>query len=368
MKKKIILFMPFIQVGGVEKNLFLISNYLSRDYQVYVCSGSKKLKEKFNKNIKFISPKRNLNHMLSIRLHYIVCLFLLLKFLIKNKDSVVFTFQGNVYCVLLCKILNIKVIARSNSSPKGWKHNFLKKILYTLIMKKADLIIVNSKSFKKEMKYLYNLQSKCIYNPLNINDIKIKSKKKLKKKFFNSNNKNIKLFNLGRLTDQKDQITILKAVNLIKSKVKFNLIIMGQGDKKKDLENFIEKNNLNKNVKILNFEDNPFPIFKESDVFILSSKFEGLPNVLLEAGYLKRYIITTNCPTGPSEILKNKTHGAFFKIGNFYQLSQKIRFYYDNKEEIKKKIKKKNFDLNEFNYKKNLNTYKKAIAKVINKS
>ena len=65
MKKKIILFMPFIQVGGVEKNLFLISNYLSRDNQVYVCSGSKKLKEKFNKNIKFISPKRNLNHMLN---------------------------------------------------------------------------------------------------------------------------------------------------------------------------------------------------------------------------------------------------------------------------------------------------------------
>ena len=368
MKKKIILFMPFIQVGGVEKNLFLISNYLSRDNQVYICSGSKKLKKKFNKNIKFISPKRNLNHMLSIRLHYIVCLFLLLKFLIKNKDSVVFTFQGNVYCVLLCKILNIKVIARSNSSPKGWKHNFLKKILYTLIMKKADLIIVNSKSFKKEMKYLYNLQSKCIYNPLNINDIKIKSKKKAKKKFFNSNNKNIKLFNLGRLTDQKDQITILRAINLIKSHVKFQLIIMGQGYKKKDLENFIEKNNLKKNVKIMNFENNPFPAFKESDVFILSSKFEGLPNVLLEAGYLKKYIITTNCPTGPSEILKNKIHGSFFQVGNFNQLSQRIKFYNYHKEEIKKKIKKISFNLNEFNYKKNLNIYKNVVDKIIKKS
>ncbi len=359
--------MPLIKVGGVEKNLFLISNHLSKKNEIFICTGSTESKKKFNKKIKFISPKKNLNMNLNIKFHYIICLFLLLKFLIKKKNSVVFAFQGNIYCVLLCKILNIKVIARSNSSPSGWNHGYLKKIIYKFIMKKANLIIVNSKNFHKEMKNIYNLKTICIYNPFNTKDLKIKSKEKIKNKFFDKKDNCIKLINLGRLTDQKDQITILKAVNLIKSQINFKLIIVGQGYEKKNLESFINQNNLEKNVKILNFLDNPFPILKKSDVFILSSKYEGLPNVLLEAAFLKKYIITTNCPTGPDEILKNNIYSTFFNVGNYYQLSEKIKYYSKQKEKIKKNIKKNNFNSKKFDYGKNLKIYENEIKKIMNK-
>ena len=133
-------------------------------------------------------------------------------------------------------------------------------------------------------------------------------------------------------------MTLLKAINLLKDKVNIKLIIVGEGENKKKLENYININNLKKNIKILNFIQNPYPLIKSSDIFILSSRFEGLPNVLLEAAVLKKYIISTNCPTGPSEIIKNKAFGVLFKIGDFYSLSKKYYFIQKIKK-INKRMK-----------------------------
>ena len=83
----------------------------------------------------------------------------------------------------------------------------------------------------------------------------------------------------------------------------FRLLIVGYGSEKEHLQNFINKFHLKKYVKII-FAKNPYKFIKMSDVFISSSKFEGLPNVLLEAAYLNKYIISSNCKTGPKEIIK----------------------------------------------------------------
>ena len=89
----------------------------------------------------------------------------------------------------------------------------------------------------------------------------------------------------------------------------------------------ILKHNLNKIIKIIPFQKNPFPYFLNADLFILSSKFEGLPNVLLEAQTLKKFIISSNCPTGPREILQNGKGGILFTPKNFYELSEKIIYF-----------------------------------------
>ncbi len=320
MKNKIVFFMPLIRIGGVEKNLFVFSKFLSKKKDVYICTSSKKFKYKFDKKIKFISPKKDIKNSYKQRLHYIVCLYSLFIFLIKNKNSIVISFQGNVYCVLLCKLLGIKILVRSNSSPAGWEHGFLKRIIYRRIMKKADSFLVNSFSFKKQIKHVYGIEAKCIYNPVDSKDILKKANKKKRINFFDENNKSLNLINIGRLTDQKDQMTLLKAINLLKDKVNIKLIIVGEGENKKKLENYININNLKKNIKILNFIQNPYPLIKSSDIFILSSKFEGLPNVLLEAAVLKKYIISTNCPTGPSEIIKKFKNKKLYFLNSFFEL------------------------------------------------
>ena len=76
-------------------------------------------------------------------------------FLINNKNTIVFAFQANLYCVLICKLLSIKVIIRSNSAPEGWSKNLIKRYLYKLIINLADKVMVNSFDFKKTFRTFF---------------------------------------------------------------------------------------------------------------------------------------------------------------------------------------------------------------------
>ena len=367
--KNLILFMPFIGGGGVEKNLYIIANHLATKIKrIKLCTLSKDKRKKFNKKISFICPNKSTYNNLNIRFKYLICLFILFKFLINNRNSVVFAFQANIYCILLCKLLNIKIIVRSNSSPSGWYHNFLKKIIYKKIISKADKVIVNSLEFKNQMEREFNIKVKCILNPLNLKSIDKKSKKGKSDNFFKTKKKCVKLINLGRFTEQKSQITILKAVNILKESLYLKLLIIGRGVEKENMQLYIKDNNLGEYVKLRDFIDNPFKIIKQSDIFILSSKYEGLPNVLLEAASLKKFIISTKCPTGPKEILSNGKGGLFFKINDHKDLASKIKSVIKDKRYMKKKIEFCYKNLHRFNYKKNLNKYYILTRNIINSS
>ena len=112
---------------------------------------------------------------------------------------------------------------------------------------------MNSFEFKKEFKKEFNLDVTNIYNPLNLKQIKFLSKKKIKLNFFKKKNC-LKIINIGRFTDQKDHLTLLKSVREIKSKINFKLLIIGRGKNYNLMKKFIEKNHLNDNVKIIGFK------------------------------------------------------------------------------------------------------------------
>ena len=90
---------------------------------------------------------------------------------------------------------------------------------------------------------------------------------------------------------------------------------------------------------------------------VLSSKYEGLPNVLLEALALNKFVISTNCPTGPNEILLNGKGGFLFKIGDYKDLSNKVIYFVKNKSKSKKLLNFAKKNLHRFNYKSNLDKY-----------
>jgi len=356
MKKKLVLFMPSLEGGGVEKNLFLLANYFIRKIDnVSVITVSKKFQYKFNKKILFISTKYYFWDNFGRFTKYIISLYLLFIEYLKGGNLTVFCFQGNILCIIFCKILNIKIIIRPNSSPSGWSQSALKKFIFSQILKQANKIIVNSLSFKIELKKKLNINAECIYNPLNYKEVKKLSKEKIKNYFFKK--KELKIINVGRLVNQKDQITILKAINHIKNKVRINLLIIGDGNKKKELINYIYENNLKKIVQIKSHKKNPFPYIKSSDIFILSSLFEGLPNVLLEAISLNSFVISSNCPTGPSEILDKGKGGLLFKTGDYKDLSNKILTFIKNKKEFRKKTQFAHKRLYRFDLNLNLKKY-----------
>ena len=114
---------------------------------------------------------------------------------------------------------------------------------------------------------------------------------------------------------------ILKAIKGLPNTIDYRLLIIGDGEEKEKLIEYCLLNNL-KNVKILSYKSNPYPYIKKSDLFILSSIYEGLPNVLLEAMALKKYVISSNCPTGPKEILLNGKLGDLFTNNNYIDLKK----------------------------------------------
>ena len=114
--------------------------------------------------------------------------------------------------------------------------------------------------------------------------------------------------------------------------------MIGEGKNKKSLENYAKKIGFKDNLYILNFKKNPYPYLLNSDLKVLTSNFEGLPNVLIEAMALNVPIISTNSPTGPREILLNGKAGFLIKRNDHKSLSDKIKLFLENPEIFKKKI------------------------------
>jgi len=360
-QRNIIVFIPSIEGGGVEKNLFLIINFLIKNnFNIVLITANPESKNKFHKKIKIISPKNKNTRNFSRYKKYIYCLFLLFKFL-SNNNFTVLSFQANLYAIIVAKVLCKKIIIRSNSSPSGWSQNHIKKIIYKILFKLADSIIVNSKDFAKQMYEIFNVKCKVIYNPLNKEEIIKKSKERFFNKFLYKNKNFFKIISVGRFVDQKDHLTLLKAFQIIYKKIDSKLILMGQGINKEKYLQFIKNNNIQNNVLILKFNNNPYKVISNANIFILSSQYEGLPNVLLEAIALKKFIISTNCPTGPREILMNGKLGLLYKVGDYRNLSKLILKYYYNQKKFNYKIQEAYKSLNRFDFNKNCQKYLKLL-------
>lgn len=363
MNKKLLIFIPHIGGGGVEKNFFIISNFLAKKIgHVSVITINKEFKNKLHKNINIISPVTSRWKNSSIYIKYFISLIILLKTLLKDKNYLVLSFQANWYAIIICKLISLKIISRSNTAPEGWSKNPLKRFLYKIIINLSDEVIVNSLEFKTSLNNFFKVKSKCIYNPLNKSKILRLSKIKKKLNFFKGK-KYFKIVNIGRFTDQKNQLLILKSIKHLNKSFPIRVIIAGRGVNHDLLKNYVLKNRLSKYVKLMNFIDNPYPLIKSADVFVLSSNYEGLPNVLLEAQCLKKIIISTNCPTGPNEILLNGKAGIFFKMNDYKDLSKKIIYVFKNKSQLKKKISLGFKNLDRFDETRNLNLYYNLIRK-----
>jgi len=343
MKSTLNFYYPSIEGGGLEKNLFsLINSLAKKKYKINFFTYENNIKKKefkkkfsFHKNINVISSRiiPGVNHRY---LKYIFCFFNLLRASLFRKNTII-SFQNNILAIIVAKITFNNIIIRCNTAPSKYIDNTLKKKFFTFFYSLSDIILVTSYDFKKEINKYFGLESKVHRQTLDVLEIKKKSKVKFNFNFFNRFN-GLKIINIGRLTDQKDQLTLLKAFsNLIKYR-KARLLIIGNGNNKKKLLNFVKKNKLNDFVKFIPFTNNPFKYLSVSNVKVLSSKYEGNPNILLETACLKKLIISTNCKVGPREILQSGKGGILFKVGDYHKLFLILKKVDVNSYSLKSKI------------------------------
>jgi len=150
LNKEIIIFIPSIEGGGVEKNLFYLAKHFSNNLKkVYLITSGKKYKNKLKKT-ELVTPFINVENFTSRNIKYLFCLIKLFFFLLcTNKEKIIFSFQANIYAILIAKLFNIKILVRANSSPLGWSNNKFKFLIFKKIISLANGVVVNSKDFKK---------------------------------------------------------------------------------------------------------------------------------------------------------------------------------------------------------------------------
>ena len=128
----------------------------------------------------------------------------------------------------------------------------------------------------------------------------------------------------GRLVEQKDYPTLIRAFARLRKTRSARLVILGDGPQRTYLESLVRTHALEEDVRLPGFVDNPFAYFATADVFALSSRWEGSPNVLIEALACGTPIVATNCPSGPAEILDNGTYGRLVPVGDVNALCEEI--------------------------------------------
>ncbi len=359
--KKIVIFIPSIEYGGVEKNLYILIDYLKKIYpQIFIVTASKINKKVNQKNVKVIRPKYNFWDRKSRLLKSLISSYLMIK-RFKKREILVVSFQSNIFSIIVSRLMIWPIIIRLNTSPEKYINNLFKSFFFKNFYSLSDEIIVNSFEFRKNLKKIFKLNSSVILNPF------IKNKLKKKRLNFFKNFKGLKIINIGRLTDQKDHLTLLKSIKMIvdKKKIDLKLSIIGKGKNLLSIKNFIRKNNLRQKVNLYGYKANAERYIVYSDLFILSSKFEGLPNTLIEAQSSRVPIISSDCPSGPKEILLNGKLGILFKTGDHKDLYKKILLFNKNKKKYIKQASSAQKYLKRFDYKFNLSKYRKIINKYI---
>ncbi len=372
MKKiKLIIYHPYSYIGGADNSLKrLLQNLDHKKFSITFISLKKSVLEKNLKDkIQFINLGSKRAILSIFRLRNIIK-----KIEASKKFSKVILFSnqnfGNI--VSLISSINIKgvkkiLIDRNHLIELDHSYNFLHKlknifikILMKFLYKKSDLVIGISKKLSQDLEKFCKIKVKTIYSPAYDRSIikKAKDRVKLDKKFNY-------VINVSRFTKRKDHFTTIYGFKLTSDKINnLKLILIGYGPEIDNIKYLIKNLKLQKKVILLNEKTNPYPFIKKSDLLVLSSKYEGMGNVLVEAITLNTPVISSNCKAGPSEILLNGKGGDLFKVKDYRDLSKKMIDFFNNKKILRNKLKIARKNLNRFDLNKHINIYTNIFNRV----
>ena len=317
--KKITFFLVSFRAGGGERVMIELANgFLARgftvDFVVIKPVGQYKDHVTQGVNLFVIDAGR-----------IIFSLPKLINYLKKEKPDVIMAVDEYTHLMtLIAKIIsrsNVYVVLRIGnmysvlySAYKRFRDKII-PILAKILYKRANSVICVSEGVAKDVLKLFNIPKEKVHtigNPKNLLDIETKAKAGITHPWFVNKTVPI-ILATGRLRFQKNFPLLLSAFADVIKKIPCRLVILGAGRDEKELEKIITDLNLSENVLLTGYVDNPYSYMSKADIFILSSRWEGMPNALLEAMACGLPIISTDCDSGPREILAPSSD-VFFRI------------------------------------------------------
>lgn len=190
----------------------------------------------------------------------------------------------------------------------------------------ANEIVAVSQGVAKDLTQLTKLPSErihIIYNPIITPEIIEQAKEPVEHPWFNQTEIPV-ILGIGRLMAQKDFPTLIRAFERIRQVQPALLVILGSGRERSNLDALVHELNLENYVAILNFQKNPYAYMARASVFALSSAWEGFGNVLVEAMAVGTPVVSTDCPSGPTEILAHGKYGSLVPVGNSEAMAEAI--------------------------------------------
>ena len=322
MKKKIsvIFILPDLETGGAERIITTIANHLSRDkFEPKIL-----LLRKEGGYLKLLKDDVEIIDIKTERIRH--SLKPILKEIYRRKPDIVFSGFGevNAYMSLFIKLFpQVKFIARETNVVSQHVTKKEIKFFYTFYNNYHQIIAQSDDMMNDLINNFKVCHSKIIKinNPVDFDFINEKLLNSNKPESFRYNYKNVVA--IGNLSARKGFDNLLKVFSRLKNE---NIIlhILGDGKDREILHQMKDFLGL-KNIVFHGRQENPYQFLKYADLFILSSRYEGFPNVLLEAGACGTYSLANNCPGGINEIIQNDINGEIGNIDNHEDFAQKIR-------------------------------------------
>tara|TARA_A100001015_G_scaffold282730_1_gene347332 strand:- start:4746 stop:5927 length:1182 start_codon:yes stop_codon:yes gene_type:complete len=239
--------------------------------------------------------------------------------------------------------LKTKLIIRISGTPKL---NFLRRIFWSMLSKNIEIVTCPTKKTHEKLKNLKIFPEhklRLLYDPVLSFKTILKRKKEsidnlLEDKSF--------ILSVGRLTKQKNFSLLIKSFKEFSTfQQDLKLVIIGEGEERLKLENYINELNLKDKVFLLGFKNNIFNYISRSKLVISSSLYEDPGFFIIEAGSLNKIVIAADSGTGPSEILDNSKRGFLFINNDYKSLIEKIHEFNETNEKdlFKKKMMMKKY-------------------------
>lgn len=244
----------------------------------------------------------------------------------KNKPDLLLSFlaKSSVSVILSTLGLGCRIVVAERNDPRNLKGGFIMKAIRDFLYNKAFGILEQTPNNKEYFKGTKYTKTYVIYNPVFLNDNEIG--------IGLSSEKKDQIVSVGRLTDQKDQIMLIKAFSIfLKAHPTFILKIFGEGELRSRLTQVIKEMGLENKVFLEGNVKDVVSNIKNSKAFALSSKFEGMPNALIEAMCVGIPVVSTKV-SGAIDLIQDTKNGLLVDIGNYNQMAYALSCIIENEQ------------------------------------
>ena len=330
--KRLAFYLPSLRLGGAERVTVTIANYLADagyDIDLVVSTYDGNFRDAVSSSITIV----DLDPPSVPGVGVLTSIPALARYIRQNRPQMLISAltHANIVAAVSATLSNsgtTMVVTEHNTfgHQSGFKNNAavaLAKIVYSL----ADRVITVSEGARQS--YVQNTPLDpedvvTLYNPVDVNDVRRTAREGVDEPWLRDDDVEVVL-TVGRLESQKQQNMLLRAfARCAERRPRARLIIVGKGSRRAELEALAKQLGIDDRVKFTGFVDNAYAYMRTADVFVLSSRNEGLPTVLIEALACGCPIVSTDCPSGPREILADGEYGRLTPVGDPDALAEAI--------------------------------------------